>query len=126
MTSAAGERCTCCFGAKTPRVHVARKCDTFEQQEGRELAHRQKEAARKAQEAKVRAEEAAKEEQRKKAYKEAQQREAQRVAAILEKQRIKEGVLRELGEKRDHEADVKSLQHQLDLETKRDKVRSTL
>jgi len=45
-----------------------------------------------------------------------------RVAAILEKQKAKDKALAELSEKREHAADIKSLQHQLDLEDKRDKV----
>ena len=49
-------------------------------------------------------------------------REAERVAAILEKQREKYRALAELNQKRKHEADIRSLQHQLDLENKRDKV----
>ena len=86
------------------------------------LLSRQKEAARREEEAKGRAEEAAKQEQRKKTYEEAVRREVERVAAILEKQREKDRALAELNQKRGHEADLRSLQHQLDLENKRDKV----
>lgn len=48
-----------------------------------------------------------------------------RVAAILEKQKAKDVALAELGKQREHQADVRSLKHQLDLEDKRDKVMAT-
>ena len=80
------------------------------------------EATRKTEEARVKQEEAVRQEQRRKAYTEAQRREADRVGSILGKQQAKDKALAELGKKRDHEADLKSLKHQLDLENKRDKV----
>ena len=40
----------------------------------------------------------------------------------MEKQQAKNKALTELGKRREHEADLKSLKHQLDLENKRDKV----
>ena len=51
---------------------------------------------------------------------------ADRVAAILEKQRAKEAALSELSAQREHEADIKALHRQLDLEDKRDKARRSL
>ena len=47
------------------------------------------------------------------------------MAAILSKQTAKSKALAELGKTREHEADLKSLKHQLDLEDKRDKARLT-
>lgn len=80
------------------------------------------EATRKAEEAKTKQEEAGRQEQRRKAYSEAQRREGDRVGSILQKQQAKDKALAQLGKKREHEADLKSLKHQLDLENKRDKV----
>lgn len=77
---------------------------------------------RKIEEAKAQAEEKIKSEQRKKIYEEAQKREAERVNAIMQKQTTKEKVLADIYRAREHEADVKSLQNQLELENKRDKV----
>ena len=45
------------------------------------------------------------------------------MASILDKQKVKSKALADLNQKREHEADLKSLQHQLELESKRDKVR---
>lgn len=64
-------------------------------------------------------------EQRKKIYEEALRREAGRVNSIMLKQIAKDQALAELTKIREHAADVKSLQHQLDLENKRDKVKLT-
>lgn len=77
-------------------------------------------------EAKTRAEEADKQVQRQHVYREAQKREASRVNSILSKQQAKQAALDQLSQQRSHEADLKSLQHQLQLETKRGKVRLPL
>lgn len=45
------------------------------------------------------------------------------MAAILERQQAKGAALAELGRRREHDADLKSLRHQLELEDKRDKAR---
>ena len=89
----------------------------------RSFCHRVYEATRKEEEAKAKQDEAVRQEQRRKAYSEAQRREADRVGTILEKQQAKNKALAELGKKREHESDLKSLKHQLDLGNKRDKVK---
>lgn len=77
---------------------------------------------RKTEEAKAKQDELIKQDQRKKTYDEAQRREGERVSAILERQHLKDQALEDLGKKREHEADLKSLKHQLELENKRDKA----
>ena len=86
------------------------------------MVDRKNEEQWKADELKSLAQEKAKTEQRKKIYEEARKREAERVSSIMQKQGAKDRILAELNKTREHEADMRSLQHQLDLENKRDKV----
>lgn len=88
--------------------------------------YRKNNEQRKAIEAQAQAQERTKSEQRRKIYEEALKRESERVSTIMQKQHAKDKVLADLNKAREHEADVKSLQHQLDLENKRDKARSNL
>ena len=89
------------------------------------IISRKNEEQRKADEVKAQADEKVKEEQRKKIYDEAQKRQSERVGTIMHKQSEKDKALASLQKTRDHEADLKSLQYQLELESKRDKASSS-